>query len=48
VLLDVLIVAGVIALVVWMLRRLSRAARAVAKPVVVPVEGGFLAWVPKR
>lgn len=45
---DALIVAGVIALGIWLVRRLSRAARATAKPVVVPVEGRFLAWVPKR
>jgi len=46
--LDVLIVAGVIALVVWMLRRLLRAAPAVAKPVAVPVQGGFMVWLPKQ
>jgi hypothetical protein len=46
--LDVLIVAGVIVVGIWLLRRLLRAAPAAVKPMVVPVEGGFLAWVPKR
>jgi hypothetical protein len=54
--LDVLIVAGVIVLVarpLWRLLRgllrflLGMAPAAAVKPVVVPVEGGFLAWVPK-
>jgi hypothetical protein len=54
---DVLIVAALIFLVarpLWrllrgLLRWLLRPAPAAAvKPVVVPVEGGFLAWVPKR
>jgi hypothetical protein len=55
VLLDVLIVAGRIAivaggiaLVVWLLRSLLRAAPAVAKPVAVPVQGGFMVWLPKQ
>jgi flagellar biogenesis protein FliO len=46
--LDVLIVAGLIVLVIWLLRRLLRAAPAVAKPVAVPVQGGFMVWLPKQ